>query len=140
MNKKTAVAIATCIAILMVAGVLWFVFQPPKQVSHRPPPRITDDAPRITEFVGVGMQLRMDEQTHAVVVAGVVANTPAAEAHIINGQIVSKVDGVSLDGKPLAECVNLIRGPVGTTVQLELLTPDRSRTNTVELTRKKINV
>ena len=140
MNKKTAVAIATCIAILMVAGVLWFVFQPPKQVSHRPPPRITDDAPRITEFVGVGMQLRMDEQTHAVVVAGVVANTPAAEAGIQNGMIVSKVDGVSLEGKPLAECVNLIRGPAGSTMRLELVKPDHSQTNTVELTRRKITL
>ena len=60
MNKKTAVAIATGIAILMVAGVLLFVFQPQKQVSHRPPQRITDDAPRITEFVGVGLMLRND--------------------------------------------------------------------------------
>ena len=134
MNKKTAIAIATGIAILTVAGVLWFVFQPPKQVSsHRP-------SHRITEFVGVGMQLRLDSQAQAVVVDHVLPNSPAAEAHIINGQIVSKVDGVSLEGKPLAECVNLIRGPVGTTVQLELLTPDRSRTNTVELTRKKIKI
>ena len=117
-----------------------FVFQPPKQVSHRPPHRITDDAPRITEFVGVGMQLRMDSQAQAVVVDHVISNSPAAEAHIINGQIVSKVDGVSLEGKPLAECVNLIRGPVGTTVQLELRTPDRSQTNTVELTRKKFKI
>ena len=37
-------------------------------------------------------------------------------AGIRRGQVVNKVDGVSLAGKPLAECINLIRGPAGTTV------------------------
>jgi C-terminal processing protease CtpA/Prc len=140
MNKKTAIAIAACIAILMVTGVLLFVFQPPKQVSHRPPPRITDDAPKITEFVGVGLQLRNDAGGHAVVIDHVMPATPAAEAHISGGMIVSKVDDVSLEGKLLADCVNLIRGPVGSRMRLELVTPDHSQTNTVELTRRKITL
>jgi len=140
MNKKTAIAVATGIAILMVAGLLWFVFQPPKQVAHRAPRRIMGDAPRITEFVGVGLQLRNDAGGHAVVVQQVVPNSPAAEAHITGGMIVSKVDDVSLEGKPLAECVNLIRGAAGTTIRLELVTPDHSQTNTVELIRRKITV
>jgi len=54
--------------------------------------------------------------------------------------IVSKADDVSLEGKPLADCVNLIRGPAGTTMRLELVTPDHSQTNTVELTRRNINL
>ena len=140
MNKKTAIAIATGIAILMVAGLLWFVFQPPKQVSHRAPRRIMGDAPRITEFVGVGLQLSSGAGGHAAVVNQVMPNTPAAEAHITNGMIVSKVDDVSLEGKPLMECVNLIRGVAGTTLRLELVTPDHSQTNTVELTRRKITL
>jgi C-terminal processing protease CtpA/Prc len=140
MNKKTAIAIATGIAVLMVAGVLLFVFQPQKQVSHRPPRRIMDDAPRITEFVGVGLLLRNDSGEHAVVIDQVMPNTPAAEAHITGGMIVSKVDDVSLEGKPLADCVNLIRGPAGSTMRLELVTPDHSQTNTVELTRRKITL
>ncbi len=84
------------------------------------------------------MQLRMDPRAHAVVIQEVVANTPAAEAGITRGLMVSKVDGVSMEGKPLVECVNLIRGPAGTPVQLELVTPDGSRTNTMELTRRKL--
>ena len=80
MSKKTAIAIATCIAILTVAGVLWFVFQPPKQASHRPPPRTTDGAPSTPEIVGVGLMLRNDAGEHAVVVEQVVPNSPAAEA------------------------------------------------------------
>ena len=140
MNKKTAIAITTCIAILMVAGLLWFVFQPPEQVSHRPPHRITDGAPKITEFVGVGLQLRNDAGGHAVIIQQVVPNSPAAEAHITRGMIVSKMNDVSLEGKSLADYVNLIRGPAGTTVRLELVTPDHSQTNTMELTRRKLQL
>ena len=54
--------------------------------------------------------------------------------------IVSKMNDVSLVGKSLAEYVNLIRGPAGTTVRLELVTPDHSQTNTVELTRRKLQL
>ncbi len=140
MNKKTAIAITVCIAILMMAGVLWFVFQPPKQVSHRPPRVTTDGAPRITEFVGVGLQLRNDAGGHEIVIQQVVPNSPAAEAHITSGMIVSKLNDVSLEGKPLADCVSLIRGAAGTTVRLELITPDHSQTNTVELTRRKLQL
>ena len=35
-------------------------------------------------------------------------------------------------GINLADFAKLIRGPVGTTVKLELVTPDHSQTNTVE--------
>ena len=140
MNKKTAVAITVCIAILMVAGVLWFVFQPPNQVSHRPPRRTADGAPRTPEIVGVGLMLRNDDGEHAVVIEQVVPNSPAAEAHITRGMIISKMDDVSLEGKSLAEYVNLIRGPAGTKVRLEMVLPEHSQTNTVELTRRQLQL
>jgi carboxyl-terminal processing protease len=107
---------------------------------HPQKPAQIHPRPRATEIVGVGIALRMDTQAHAAIIQEVVANTPASEAHITSGLMVSKVDGVSMEGKPLAECVNLIRGPAGTTVQLELVTPDKSQTNTVELTRRKLKL
>ena len=140
MNKKTAVAITVCIAILMVAGILWFVFQPPEQVSHRPPNRTTDGASRPTNLVGAGLVLGNDPGGHTVIIQQVVLNSPAAEAHITGGMIVSKVDDVLLEGKSMADCVSLIRGPAGTTVLLELVTPDHSQTNTVKLTRRHLSL
>ena len=92
------------------------------------------------EFVGVGILLRMDPQTHEVVIQQIVPDSPAANAGITNGLIVSKVDSNPMQGRPLAQCANLIRGPVGTTVQLELVTRDRSQTNSVELTRQKLKL
>ena len=134
MGNKTKIAAAFGAAVLLAAGLFLYFHQSPKPVH---PARIRQ-SPGITEFVGVGLELRADPQSHAVVIQQAVPNSPAAAAGITGGLMVSKVDDVSLEGKSLAECVNLIRGPVGTTVQLELLTPDRSQTNTVELTRRKI--
>jgi C-terminal processing protease CtpA/Prc len=133
MSRKAAIAIAICIAILMVAGVLLFVFQPQKPVPHRHPV-----VP--SELVGVGIMLRANTRTQEVIVQQVVPNEPAAEAGITNNLIITRVDEVSLAGMNLVDVANLIRGPVGTMVKLELATPDHSQTNTVELTRRKLQL
>ena len=82
----------------------------------------------------------MDPQSRAVVIDAVVPDSPAAAAGITNGLVIGQVDGVPLEGKTLVECVNLIRGPAGTKVQLELVTPGGNQTNVVELTRRKLNL
>jgi carboxyl-terminal processing protease len=133
MDKKTGIAIVVVAACLLAAGLIIYFHQPPKPVRIR-------QGPQNTEFVGVGIAIRMDPQTHQVVVQQVVPDSPAAKTGITNGLIVSKVDNNSLQDRPLAQCANLIRGPVGTTVQLELVTRDGSQTNSVELTRQKIKL
>ena len=133
MDRKKAIAIAVCVAILMGTGVLLFVFQTQKPVPVRP-------VRTPGEFVGVGIQIRSDFPAGAVIIAQVVSNSPASEAGLTSGVIISKVDDESLAGKRLADCANLIRGPVGTRVKLELVTPDHSQTNTVELTRRKLQL
>jgi carboxyl-terminal processing protease len=133
MGRKTAIAIAACIAILMVASVLLFVFQPKKPVRHR-------QAQRISDIVGVGIALRTNARTHEVIIQQVMPNGPASDAGITNNLIITRVDEVSLAGMNLVDVANLIRGPMGTTVKLELVTPDHSQTNTVELTRRKLQM
>ena len=64
----------------------------------------------------------------------------AAEAGITNSLIIARVNDVSPAGMNLADVANLIHGPVGTKVKLELVTPDHSQTNTVELTRRKLQL
>jgi C-terminal processing protease CtpA/Prc len=134
MDKRTTIAIAIALTIPVVMGIVLALHHPQKPVTQ------IRQAPGTTEFVGVGVLLRMNMQTRTVFIQEVISNTPAAEAGITSGQIVSKVDGVSLESKSLAECAGLLRGPAGSTVQLELITPDGSRTNVVELTRQKIKL
>ena len=133
MNKKSGIAIVVVAACLLAAGLILYFHQPPKPVRIR-------QAPQNMEIVGVGIAIRMDLKTHEVVIQQVVPDSPAAKAGITNGLIVSGVDNNSLQGRPLRECVNLIRGQAGTTVQLELVTRDRSQTNSVELTRQKLKL
>jgi len=133
MDRKKAIAIAVCVAILMVTGVLLFVFQPPKPVAVRP-------ARTPGELVGVGILMRSDSTAGGVIIDHIVPNSPASEAGLTNGVIISKVDDESLAGKRLADVANRIRGPVGSKVKLELVTPDHSQTNTVELTRRKLQL
>jgi C-terminal processing protease CtpA/Prc len=130
-NKTIAIAVALIIPIAVVVALL--LRHPQKPVRHRP-------APQPTEFVGVGIAIRINTRTHEVVVMQAVPNSPASEAGITNNLIIAKVDDVPLEGMALTNCVNLIRGPVGTTVKLELVTPDHSQTNTVELTRRKMKL
>ncbi|MGD0253399.1 MAG: PDZ domain-containing protein [Verrucomicrobiota bacterium] len=133
MDKRTKIAVAVVAACLLAAGLIIYFHQPPKQGGIR-------QGLGVPEVVGVGILIRLDPQTHELVVQQVVPGSPAARAGITNGLIVSKVDSNPMQGRPLAQCVNLIRGPVGTTVQLELVTPDRSQTNSVELTRQKLKL
>ena len=133
MNKRTLIAIVLVLTLPLAMVLFLLLHQPQKPVPHR-------QVPRVTELVGVGIAIRIGPGRDAVIIQQVLPNTPASEAHITSGLIVSKVDGVSLEGKPLADCVGLIRGPVGTTVRLDLVTPDNSQTNTVELTRQKFKL
>jgi C-terminal processing protease CtpA/Prc len=133
MNRRNAIAIAVCIAILMVAGILLFVFQPQKPAPHRP-------VPGRREFVGVGLEMWSDAQRHVIVIGDVIPNSPASEAGITHGTILAKVNGISMAGMPLATCVSLMGGQEGSQVYLELVTPDHTQTNTVALTRRKLQI
>lgn len=74
-----------------------------------------------------------------VTVIAPIEDTPAYKAGIKTGDIVLKVDGVSVKGMALDEVVSKIRGPIGTKVRIEL-----ERNNqvipVVELTRENIEI
>lgn len=91
-------------------------------------------------FDGVGLLLGTSGTNHVIKVMQVVPNTSAAKAGLTRGLVVEKVDGTPTVGMKLRQCVDLIRGPEGTTVTLELVDPSNDTTNTVELTREKIVV
>lgn len=68
----------------------------------------------------------------------VLPNSPAAQAGLPEGLLIQTIDGQPTASKTLMECVRLIRGKPGTKVRLELITPDGTRTNTLEITRAKV--
>jgi thiol-disulfide isomerase/thioredoxin len=90
--------------------------------------------------VGVGIALGVDREISGFKIMQVIPGGPAARAGLPAGLIVEKVDGVSLKGKNLNECVTLMRGAVGSKVTLQLVDPAEQTTNKVELTRERIVV
>lgn len=93
----------------------------------------------VTEHVGLGIALDIDKQTRTLRITAVLPDTPAARAGLKAGQILQRIDGTPTAGKSVADCLALTRGPAGAKIQLELVTPDGTQTNTVELTREKFH-
>ena len=89
-------------------------------------------------FVGIGVEVMAHHG--AIRIIDVVPQSPAAGSQVKRGCYVEKVDGVSTKGMKLRQFMDLIKGPEGTTVTLELLDPANNRTNTVQLKREKITL
>lgn len=71
-----------------------------------------------SEYEGVGMSVEMiDEQ---VTVITPFKDSPAEEAGVLPKDIITKVDGKSVDGMDLDTVVNMIKGEQGTTVTLTI--------------------
>jgi C-terminal processing protease CtpA/Prc len=85
---------------------------------------------------GVGVALGAEADT--IKIMKVLPHTPASKAGLAPGLVVRKIDGTATDGKLLKECVDMLRGGVGTKIKLELVDIENGKTNTVELTRERI--
>jgi CubicO group peptidase (beta-lactamase class C family) len=102
---------------------------------------LRDNVLEITsELVGIGAELKLEPSNHALRIMKIIPNSPAAQAGLPAGLIIQKVDEISTASKSLVECVNLIRGKAGTKVRLELVDSDGSKTNTMEITRGKVQL
>jgi CubicO group peptidase (beta-lactamase class C family) len=91
----------------------------------------------VREMVGIGTALASDEQSGRLRISRVIPKSPAARAGLSAGTFIQRINGVSVEGKSLTECLRLMGGPVGTKVGLELVRAERKETNTVELVRQK---
>lgn len=65
----------------------------------------------------VGLQLT---ETDPQLITGVVPNMPAADAGIKKGDRIQKVDGKDVKGLNIAQLLELIRGPAGTKLTIEI--------------------
>jgi hypothetical protein len=92
------------------------------------------------DLVGIGARLDLDPATHFLRIVEVYPHSPAFHAGLSASLTVHRVDGIPTEGKSLTECLALVRGKAGTKVRLECSSPERNQTNTVELTRQKIQI
>ena len=87
-------------------------------------------------YVGIGIYMTLDTEKNAILVLSPIENSPAEEAGLMPGDIITKVDGVSYTGDQLDEASNKIKGKEGTKVTLEILRGEE--TKTFEIERRKV--
>jgi carboxyl-terminal processing protease len=71
------------------------------------------------EFEGIGVSIRFDDDRN-VVVFQPIADSPAAKAGILAGDIIVKIDGVGVTGMALDEVAKRIRGPRDSVVRVTI--------------------
>ena len=91
----------------------------------------------VREIVGLGIGLDTDQKTGLPRIMTVYPKSPAGEVGLSVGLVIQKINGTSVEGKSLNECLGMMGGPVETKVRLELFDPERKKTRTVELARQK---
>src|SRR6476620_2086709 len=89
-------------------------------------------------IVGIGVSLGADRATGDLKVTKVIPGGPADKAGVPAGVILRKVNDVDLSGKRLTDCIALIRGPIGSKVNIEVVDPTAHTTNHFEIARDKI--
>lgn len=79
----------------------------------------TEDA--LGNFTGIGIYMVKDTEKNVITVLTPIEGTPAEQAGIKPGDIITKVDGVSYTAETMSEASAKIKGEPGTTVKLEVL-------------------
>lgn len=91
-------------------------------------------------FFGVGIQLGTDPKSGLLLVISPMVGTPAYNAGILAGDIIVKIDDRSTENIRINEAVKMIQGKEGTKVKLTVVHEASRETETVEITRAKIEV
>ena len=90
------------------------------------------------EFAGLGMEVTMEDGLLKVVAP--IDETPAAKAGILANDIITKIDDEQLQGVPLNQAVEKMRGPANTKVKLTIMRKGQDNPIEVVLTRDIIRV
>src|ERR1051325_10727508 len=90
------------------------------------------------EFGGLGLEVTQEDGLVKVVTP--IDDTPAARAGVKTGDFISAIDGTSIQGMPLNEAVERMRGPENSKVTLTILRQGEKKPLELTLTRAVIRV
>lgn len=86
-----------------------------------------------------GIGVSVIEHDNGLLIMSVREGGPAADVGLMSGDIIVRVDSISLAGRDLFRASDLLRGPEGSRVKLTIIRPTSHDTLTVEPTREKID-
>jgi len=90
------------------------------------------------EFGGLGIEVSME--AGVVKVISPIDDTPASKAGIKAGDYIVKIDNVQVQGKSLSEAVDLMRGPVGSGIDLTVRRRGVKKALTFNIVREIIQI
>ena len=90
------------------------------------------------EFGGLGIEVGME--SGVVKVISPIDDTPASKAGIKAGDYIIKIDNVQVQGKSLSEAVDLMRGPVGSSINLTIRRVGQKKALNFNIVREIIEI
>ncbi len=90
------------------------------------------------EFGGLGIEVSME--AGVVKVISPIDDTPASKAGIKAGDYIVKIDDIQVQGKSLSEAVELMRGPVGSGIDLTIRRRGEKKALTFNIIREIIQI
>ena len=90
------------------------------------------------EFGGLGIEVSME--SGVVKVIAPIDDTPASRAGVKAGDYIVKINDTQVQGKTLMEAVNLMRGPVGTSIKITIRRKGLKKAKIFEITREIIEI
>ena len=88
---------------------------------------------------GIGVVVTVDDEGQVVVVR-TLEDTPAYDAGIVEGDIITEVEGTAIKGMDIEKVVAMIKGEEGTKVSLKIYRPSEENTMEVTITRAKFYI
>ena len=90
------------------------------------------------EFGGLGIEVGME--AGVVKVISPIDDTPASKAGLKAGDYIVKIEGTQVQGKTLTEAVELMRGPVGSSLEITVRRKGKKKALIFNITREIIKV
>ena len=90
------------------------------------------------EFGGLGIEVSME--AGVVKVISPIDDTPASKAGLKAGDYIVKINNIQVQGKSLAEAVDLMRGPVGSGIELTVRRRGEKKALTFNIVREIIEI
>ena len=90
------------------------------------------------EFGGLGLEVTMESGVVKVITP--IDDTPASRAGIKAGDYIIKIKDIQVQGKTLSEAVELMRGPIGSSIELTVRRRGEKKALTFRITREVIEV
>ncbi|WGD49986.1 serine hydrolase [Bradyrhizobium sp. CB1650] len=88
------------------------------------------------EFGGVGVEIMM--QGGSVKVVSPIQDAPAAKAGVVANDIITHLDGEAMQGKPLNQVLDKMRGPVNSAIRLRIVRKGRNEPFELAVVRASI--